>query len=285
MTALPRLAAACAATLLCLHFAPPAAHAQSEPQPVGAALTHAKDSYEPLSGQPGKDVVWVPTPQALVDRMLEMAGVTPQDYLVDLGSGDGRTVITAAQRGTRALGIEYNPDMVILSKRAAEAEGVADRARFVQGDIFESDFSQATVVTLFLLPDLNLRLRPTLLDMKPGTRVVSNTFTMGDWTPDQSIDAGGNCTSYCRAYKWIIPAKVAGIWKLPEGELALDQTYQMLTGTIELAGKAVPIADARMDGDAIAFTADGRKFTGSVAGDRMTVASAGRSWTAARATK
>jgi SAM-dependent methyltransferase len=162
---------------------------------VASAQT-AKTEFVPQSGQAGKDVVWVPTPQALVDRMLDMARVTKDDYVIDLGSGDGRTVITAAKRGVKAKGIEYNPDMVALSKRNAEKEGVADKLEFVQGDIFESNFTDATVITLFLLPSLNVKLRPTLLDMKPGTRIVSNTFDMGDWQPDETIRAGGDYTSY-----------------------------------------------------------------------------------------
>ena len=181
-------ALSCAASVFCLGLA------VAQPAPARPAPAPAPSSaYEPKSGQPGKDVVWVPTHQALVDRMLDMAEVTPADYLVDLGSGDGRTVITAAKRGVRALGIEYNPDLVALSTRAAEKEGVADKARFIQADIFASDFKDATVVTLFLLPELNVRLRPTILAMKPGTRVVSNSFDMDEWTPDLTIDAGGEC--------------------------------------------------------------------------------------------
>src|SRR5690554_2675870 len=197
----------------------------------GAALaqnsTTEADSgtFTPTVGQSGKDVIWVPTPQALVDRMLDMAGLTPEDTLVDLGSGDGRTVITAAKRGAKARGIEYNPDMVALSRSAALREGLQDRAVFEQADIFESDFSDATVVTLFLLPNLNLKLRPTLLDMAPGTRVVSNSFTMGDWEPDETVEAEG-CTNYCIAYKWVVPAKVEGSWSLADGKLLLTQNYQ-----------------------------------------------------------
>ena len=152
--------------------------------------------FEPYSGQPGKDVVWVPTPQVLVDKMLDMAKVTAQDTLYDLGSGDGRTVISAAKRGATAFGIEFNPDMVNLSRKNATAAGVNGKATFVEGDIFKSDFSKATVITLFLLPDLNVRLRPTILDMKPGTRVVANTFTMGDWEADETATVE-NCSSWC----------------------------------------------------------------------------------------
>ena len=147
----------------------------------GLAQAQPAKDYEPSVGQEGKDVVWVPTPQALVDKMLDMAKVTPKDYVIDLGSGDGRTVITAAKRGSKALGIEYNPDMVELSKRNAAKEGVSDKANFVKADLFESDFSQAQVITMFLLPSINIKLRPKILDLKPGTRIVSNSFDMEDW--------------------------------------------------------------------------------------------------------
>jgi len=150
---------------------------------TAAAGQAAQTQFEPQVGQPGKDVVWVPTGQGLVDKMLDLAKATPQDYIIDLGSGDGRTVIAAAKRGARALGIEYNPDMVELSKQNAVKAGVTDRATFVKADLFETDFSQATVITMFLLPDINLKLRPKILALKPGTRVVSNTFDMGDWQP------------------------------------------------------------------------------------------------------
>src|ERR687898_365989 len=156
--------------------------------------------FEPQVGQAGKDVVWVPTPQALVDKMLDLAKVTPQDFLIDLGSGDGRTVITAAKRGARALGIEYNPDMVELSKRNAAADGVSDRSTFVKADLFESDFSQATVITMFLLPTINMQLRPKILDLKPGTRIVSNSFDMGEWKADATGNADGGCGGWCTAY-------------------------------------------------------------------------------------
>jgi hypothetical protein len=229
----------------------------------------AAKAFEPQVGQPGKDVIWVPTPQALVDRMLDMAKATPADYLVDLGSGDGRTVITAAKRGIRAHGIEYNPDMVELANRNAAKEGAGDKATFVQGDIFESDFSQATVVTMFLLSSLNLKLRPILLNMKPGTRVVSNTFDMGDWRADQIAEVKDNCTSYCRAYLWIIPAKVAGTWQLGESELNLQQTYQMLAGTLKTGNVIAPITDGRLDGDRITFTAAGKQYTGIVKGNAI----------------
>ncbi len=221
--------------------------------------------YEPKVGQAGKDVVWVPTPQALVDKMLDMAKVTPQDYLIDLGSGDGRTVITAAKRGLRAHGIEYNEEMVALAKRNAAEAKISQMATFEKADIFESDFSKATVITLFLLPQLNLKLRPTLLDLKPGTRIVSNSFTMDDWQPDETATVDDGCTSWCTALFWIIPAKVEGLWQVGNGELALTQQFQKISGT--LGGTA--ISEGSLKGDEITFTVGAAKYTGRVAGNSM----------------
>ena len=236
---------------------------------LNVAWAQQDKTFEPQVGQSGKDVIWVPTPQALVDKMMEMAKVTPNDYVIDLGSGDGRTVITAAKRGAKALGIEYNPDMVELSKRNAAKEGVTDKANFMKADIFESDYSQATVITLFLLPDLNLRLRPKLLDMKPGTRIASNTFDMGDWTPDEVAQSVDGCTSYCKANFWIVPAKVAGTWKLPQGDLTLEQKYQMLTGTLKSGSNSAQITDGKMTGDQISFKVNGVEYKGKVNGNAM----------------
>ena len=226
--------------------------------------------YQPSVGQEGKDVVWVPTPQVLVDKMLDMAKVTPADFLMDLGSGDGRTVITAAKRGVRALGIEYNPDMVELSRRNAEKEGVASRAKFEKADLFETDFSKATVITMFLLPDINIRLRPKILDLKPGTRIVSNSFTMGDWKPDEtaSAETTANCESWCTAYLWIVPAQVAGRHKLPNGEVTLKQEFQTLSGTLTVEGRTVPI-EGKVRGDQVSFKAGGKDYTGRFAGGKL----------------
>ncbi len=236
---------------------------------VCAQAQPAKQEFQPQVGQEGKDVIWVPTPQVLVNRMLDMGKVTSKDYVIDLGSGDGRTVITAAKRGARALGIEYNPDMVELSKRNAAKEGVSDKAQFVKADLFESDFSQATVITMFLLPDINLRLRPKILDLKPGTRIVSNSFTMGDWTADETTMATEGCTSYCTAYLWIVPAKVEGTWKLPQGELTLKQTYQMISGTLKSSANATPITNGKLNGDQISFAAAGTQYIGHVNGNTI----------------
>jgi hypothetical protein len=224
---------------------------------------------EPKVGQAGKDVIWMPTSQALIDRMLDMAKLTPDDRLVDLGSGDGRTVITAARRGAVAHGIEYNPELVALSKREAAAAGLADRATFEQADIFKSDFSRATVVTLFLLTELNLRLRPTLLDMKPGTRVVSNSFKMDDWQPDESAQVTEGCASFCVAYKWIVPAKVEGTWKMADKELVLSQKFQMIEGSLREGENSTPIKNGRLDGARITFSVGDESYAGEVNGKRM----------------
>lgn len=242
---------------------------------AGAQAQPAKEEYQPQVGQAGKDVVWVPTPQALVDRMLDMGKVTAKDYVIDLGSGDGRTVITAAKRGAKALGIEYNPDMVELSKRNAANEGVTDKASFVKADLFESDFSQATVITMFLLPDINLRLRPKILNLKPGTRIVSNSFDMGEWKADETVNAGEGCTNWCTAYLWIVPAKVEGTWKLPQGELTLKQTFQMVSGTLKNGSNTAQISNGKLNGGQISFTAGGTQYTGHVNGNAMDISSKG----------
>jgi hypothetical protein len=244
---------------------------------LAQATTQKPKPFEPFSGQAGKDVVWVPTPQPLVEKMLDMAKVTPRDLVMDLGSGDGRTVITAAKRGARATGIEYNPDMVELSRRKAAEAGV--KATFVKADLFETDLSQATVITLFLLPDINLKLRPKILDLKPGTRIVSNSFTMDDWEADETATLTEDCTSWCTALLWIVPAKVEGTWTLGSDTLTLTQKFQMVSGTLGSAA----IANGRLRGDEITFSAGGTKYTGKVSGKTMqgTVAG-GRSWSATR---
>jgi SAM-dependent methyltransferase len=212
-----------------------------------------------------------------------MAKVTKDDFVMDLGSGDGRTVITAAKRGARAVGIEYNPDMVELSKRNAQEAGVGSRAQFMKADLFETDFSKATVITMFLLPDINLKLRPKILDLKPGTRVVSNSFTMGEWTADETASVGDGCTSWCTAYLWIVPAKVDGTWKLAQGELRLKQQFQKVSGTLRTEGKTLALQDGKLRGDEIMFTAGGVRYTGKVNGGRIQgLARNGTPWSATR---
>lgn len=226
-------------------------------------------AYEPEVGQEGKDVVWVPSEWIMVEKILDLAEVRPGDYLIDLGSGDGRTVIGAARRGAKALGIEFNPKLVEHSKRNAARAGVADKARFVEGDIFASDFSEATVLTLFLMPKLNELLLPTILKMKPGTRVISNSFEMGSWKPDATAKATRNCKTYCEALLWIVPTKVEGTWQLDGGAaLELQQTQQMLSGKLR-AGNVVTPVSGRLRGYEISFTAGDTRFAGRVKGDVM----------------
>jgi hypothetical protein len=250
----------------------------------GYAYAQSEQEFTPEVGQGGKDVVWVPTPQTLVDKMLDMAKVTPKDYLIDLGSGDGRIVITAAKRGTRALGIEYNPDMVNLSKQNAANEGVSDKATFTEADIFASDLTQATVITMFLLPDLNLRLRPQILSLKPGTRIVSNTFDMQEWEADETATVEEDCINYCTAYLWIVPSNVGGTWKLSNAELTLEQSFQMVTGTLKSGNKSTPVT-GKLNGNRIRFTTEGKLYVGLVSGNSMNGNVQGENndkWSAAR---
>ncbi len=254
--------------------APKADAPKAETPKADAPKADAKPEFEPQVGQAGKDVIWVPTPQSTVDRMLDMAGAKPGDYVIDLGSGNGITVITAAKRGIKALGIEFNPDMVELSRRnaAKEKDAVGDRATFVQGDIFKTDFSKATVLTMYLLPRLNMQLRPTILKMKPGTRVATNSFHMEDWKPDDGSNSSGEkCLEYCTSYMWIVPASVKGTWRTSAGRLKLEQKFQFFTGTLRSRGKTLKIEDGRVRGEAFTFTAGGKKYSGTVKGRRMNV--------------
>lgn len=237
---------------------------------MSAQVRHEDDNYiKPRPGQDGKDVTWIPTPQPLVDAMLSVAKVTSDDFVIDLGSGDGRTVITAAKLGARARGIEYNPDLVEYSRIMAEYEGVTDRVEFITGDLYEADLSQATVITMFLLPSINVKLRPVLLELKPGTRIVSNSYGMGEWIPDDTASSARPCTSYCDALFWIVPAKVEGTWLMPDGELMLHQMFQMLTGTLKTGGKTIPVSEGRLHGDEISFIADFKKYSVWVSGNRI----------------
>jgi SAM-dependent methyltransferase len=233
---------------------------------LGAVAPAAQkpEAYEPQLNQPGKDVQWVPTPPALVEKMLDLAQLTPRDRLVDLGSGDGVLVIAAARRGARARGIEYDRRLVEYSKRRARMEGLEKLTSFVRGDIFETDFSDATVVTTFLLPSMNLRLRPTFMAMKPGTRIVANTFAIADWTPDETV-AIDPCERWCQAMLWIVPARVGGTWRTPRGDLALTQRFQMVSGML---GKD-PIENGRVRGEDFSFTVAGTAYQGRVDGLRM----------------
>jgi SAM-dependent methyltransferase len=239
-----------------------------------AAQTAARTpQYQPTVGQDGKDVVWGPTPEKLVEAMLDMAQVSPGDYVIDLGSGDGRIVIAAAKRGARALGLEYNPDLVETSKQSARKEGVSDRVDFVRADIFEADFSKATVLTMYLFTKLNLKLRPKILEMKPGTRVVSHAFAMEHWEADRSVSVGGRT-----AYLWTVPAKVAGTWAWPaesgRAEITLRQIYQKIKGSLKMHGKKLPLKNARLEGDCIRFVVGQsqparREYSGRIHGNAI----------------
>jgi SAM-dependent methyltransferase len=234
--------------------------------------------YQPARGQAGKDVVWIPTPDALVTRMLKLAQVTPQDYVVDLGAGDGKIVIAAARDfAARGLGLEYDPKLVEHAQRNAQAAGVADRAKFRQADIFVTDFSNADVVTMYLLPDLNLRLRPTLLAMKPGTRLVSHQFTLGNWQPDET-----SWVEYRPAYLWIVPANTGGTWQARYADaggpvvatMTLEQTFQKVAGSLEFGPVRTGLRHPQLDGSRFSFAfTDGqgvlRQVAATVSGDRM----------------
>jgi hypothetical protein len=219
-----------------------------------ASHADCERDYRPKVGQSGKDVIWVPTPDELVTRMLEMAKTTAKDYVIDLGAGDGKIAIAAAKQfGATALGIEYNPAMVKFAQCLVQAEAVADKAKVIQGDVFVEDFSKATVLSMYLLPELNLRLRPTILKMKPGTRVVSHQFSMGDWTPDQVHD-----NNFQTAYLWIVPANVAGTWnfKEPGGigfSVNLVQSFQEIGGEAMVGTKTHPLVGAALRVDEVQF--------------------------------
>ena len=249
-----------AAALIVAMLAASTAGAQQQPQ-------QQTKPFEPTVGQPGKDVVWVPSPDGTVNVMLDVAQLTPQDYVVDLGSGDGRNIIAAAKRGARGLGVEFNPDMVELSKRNAAAAGVGDRAQFVQGDMYAADFSKATVLALFLLPSNLLQLRPKFLELQPGARIVANTFSIQDWTPDQMVNID-NCSSWCTVLLYIVPAKVGGTWKLPDGELTLKQDYQMVSGTLTSGGRTTPVT-GRLRGEQITLSVGEEEFSGRARGNRI----------------
>jgi SAM-dependent methyltransferase len=224
--------------------------------------------FEPTVGQPGKDVVWVPTPPELVEKMLDLAQVGPGDLVMDLGSGDGRNVIAAAKRGARGIGVEYNPDMVALSQRLARKEGVADRVTFIQGDMYEADISKATVMALFLLPENLRRLRDKFLALPPGSRLVLNTFGIPDWEPDVTETIDGDCVSWCTALLYYVPARVEGTWNTPQGQMTLQQEFQVVNGTVATGSQSTPVT-GRLRGAQITLTINGTEYTGTVNGDRI----------------
>jgi precorrin-6B methylase 2 len=235
---------------------------------IAAPAFAQQKPFEPVVGQAGKDVVWVPTPPELVEKMLDMAKVTPQDLVMDLGSGDGRNIIAAAKRGATAIGVEFNPEMVALSNRSAQEAGVADKARFIEGDMYAADISKATVMALFLLPDNLRKLTDKFFALEPGSRLVLNTFAIPDWEADETETIQGDCASWCTSLLYYVPAKVAGTWKTPQGELTLTQAFQMVTGTLTSNGKSVAVT-GKLRGEEITLDAGGTQLTGRVVGDRI----------------
>jgi SAM-dependent methyltransferase len=225
--------------------------------------------FEPQVGQAGKDVVWVPTDEKLVEKMLDIAKITAQDFVMDLGSGDGRNVIGAAKRGATAVGVEFNPQMVELSRANAKKAGVADRATFIEGDMYTADVSKATALVLFLLPVNLEKLTPNFLNLKPGTRIVDNTFAIPGWEPDYTEKLESDCQTWCSALLWIVPAKVQGTWRLPDGEITFDQKFQMVTGSVKTGSSSAKIDSGKLNGEEITFAAGGSQYTGNVNGDRI----------------
>jgi hypothetical protein len=241
-----------------------------------ASTTTPATEYKPQVGQEGKDVIWVPTPEGLIDKMLEAAKVSDKDTLFDLGAGDGIIAITAARKyGAKSVGIEYNPEMAQFARRKVAEAGMTDKVKIITGDIFQEDFSAATVVTLYLMPHLNLKLRPILLKMKPGTRVVSNTFTMGEWEPDETV-----FDQHWKGYFWVVPAQIEGAWVMTGMEggplrLNISQSFQNIGGTLTRGGQTLTLLGAKLRGDEVKFqfvTPDRKvhAFSGRLEGRRLT---------------
>lgn len=248
------------------------------------STTPAAPTYAPVQGQAGKDVIWIPTPEGLIDKMLTAANVTHQDKVFDLGAGDGIIAITAARKyNAQSVGIEFNPDMAQFARRKVAEAGLTDKVRIITGDIFQEDFSSATVVTLYLMPHLNMKLRPTLLKMKPGTRIVSHAFTMGEWEPDETMSY-----RHSLGYFWVVPAQIEGAWVMNGMDggpirLNMSQSFQNIGGTLTRGGQTFAMLGARLRGDEVKFQfitpdrkvhafsgrVDGRRLTGTVVSDYM----------------
>ena len=246
---------------------------------AGPALgQQAQEPFEPYSGQPGKDVVWVPTPEATVQVALNLAGLGPKDYVIDLGSGDGRMVIAAARRGARGHGVEFNPKMVELSNQYAKEAGVADRATFIEGDMYAADLSKATVLPLFLLSRNLDQLVPNFLKLRPGVRIVTVGYTITDWDYDEAARVQPPCNAWCGVYKYIVPANANGAWKLDGSDFVVQQKFQKFTGSLGGA----PVEEGRLHGDEISFIVGGVPYYGTVNGARM-LGLRPNSWRATRA--
>jgi hypothetical protein len=240
------------------------------PEIVSCQSKAETGNFQPELGQAGKDVIWYPTPMSLVDTMISMAKLTPDDFLIDLGSGDGRIVIAAALRGIRAEGVEFNPDMVEFSRKNAAREGVAEKTNFEEADFYEYDLSKATVITMFLLPEINRKLRPKLLDLKPGTRIITNTFSMQDWPYDDMKVIDDESISWNTAYLWVVPAKVEGTWKSDNGELMLTQKFQTVSGTMRKGWRYYDVSNGKLQGDMFSFTCNKVNYKCRVEKNTMT---------------
>ncbi len=262
----------CAAAVVALFIAAGAASAQD-----------AKGTFTPTEGQAGRDVVWVPTPENMVERMLDVAKVTAKDYVMDLGSGDGRNIIAAAKRGARARGVEFNPEMVNLSRRRATEAGVGTKAEFIEGDMYAADISEASVLAIFLLPHNMEKLRDNFLALKPGSRIVSNTFAIPEWEADYTETMPACTTSWCSILLYIVPARVDGTWQTPQGAMTLTQEFQKFSGSVG----TTPVAEGKLDGEKITFTIGGNTVTGVVNGNTIegTVTANGKAspWRATKA--
>lgn len=242
--------------------------------------------WEPSVGMAGKDVVWVPSSPQMVEKMLDAAKVTARDVVMDLGSGDGRMVIAAAKRGAKAVGVEFTPEMVEHARNNARAAGVADKASFVQGDMYEADISKATVMALFLLPDNLDKLKDKFLALKPGSRIVLNTYAITGWEPDEEYRVEGDCTSWCNVLLHVVPAPVAGTWRVADGQLRLRQNFQKVSGELIVGGTTTPV-EGHLIGAEVRLKIGGVDYTGTVAGDRLqgTRGPSRQAWSATRTGK
>ena len=249
--------------------------------PAQEAAGGSKKPFEPVPGMPGKDEPVFLTPFVTLEKMYDLAKLTPKDFVMDLGSGDGRAIIVAAKRGTPGLGIEWNQDLVDLSNKLAAAAGVSRLAKFQRGDMFAADLSKATVLGLFMLPDQLAKLTPKFLAMQPGSRIAVNGFGIPGWPIDVTDKATGDCGTWCTAHLYIVPAPVAGTWRLGQSDLALKQSFQMLTGTLTTGGKSTPIT-GKLNGEEITFTAGDAQYTGRVAGNTMSGQVNGKPWSATK---
>jgi hypothetical protein len=247
-----------------------------------APAQEGKKPFEAVPGMPGKDSVWVPTPFATLEKMYDLAKLTPKDFVMDLGSGDGRAIIVAAKRGTPGLGIEWNQDLIDLSNKLAKEAGVSHLAKFERGDMFAADLSKATVLGLFMLPDQLSKLTPKFLAMRPGSRIAVNGFAIPNWPIEVTEKATGDCGTWCTAHLYIVPAKVEGTWRLGDADLALTQSFQMLTGTLTAGGKSTPVTNGKLTGEAIVFTVGDTRYAGRVSGNTMSGQVGGKPWSATR---